>query len=213
MNDSFFNVKYLRVCVCACGANVYMIANVLLSLPRCVTARLFKAFWNIDETQQLAFKIPKDERESTIVTHNIKKVHSRGPRSNVREVWGWMSTICEWQRVAGWWESAAADKIMLTYSWLMALVVLPKGHKADGNGLETGSDGWSKLVKWTEKKQWQTLNPNPVTTLLLINKTYITCNWNSNHSTRKRLNINNKNIRWIFDIMNWCRQVSSFIPL
>lgn len=76
--------------------------------------------------------------------HNIKKVHSQGPGSNVEEAWGWVRSMNE-NQVAGWWEGTAADNLMLTYSWLMASVVFSKGHKADSDGLETGPDGWSEL--------------------------------------------------------------------
>lgn len=33
----------------------------------------------------------------------------------------------------------------------MALVVFSKGHKADSDGLETGSDGWSELERGMNK--------------------------------------------------------------
>ena len=78
-------------------------------------------------------------------TQNIKKVHSQGPRSNAER------SVNE-NDVAGCWEGAAAYEMMLTYSWLMALVVFSKGHEADSDGLKTGSNGWSELEGRMGKK-------------------------------------------------------------
>lgn len=48
-------------------------------------------------------------------------------------------------KVAAWWESAAVEQMLLTYAWMMASVVFSKGHKADSDGLETGTNGWGEL--------------------------------------------------------------------
>lgn len=100
---------------------------------------------------------PRDSRGwKSIYNPNTQhqKVHSQGPRSNVEDTWGWVQSMNE-NQVAGWWEGTAADKTMLTYSWLMPFVVFSKGHKADSDGLETGPNAWSELEGGGRKGQKQ----------------------------------------------------------
>lgn len=50
-------------------------------------------------------------------------------------------------------ESAAADKMMLTYPCLVASVVFSKGHEANGDALEERPDGWCELEGGRETKR------------------------------------------------------------
>lgn len=50
-------------------------------------------------------------------------------------------------------EDPCRGEMMLTYSWLMTFVVFSKSHKADSKGLETGTDGWSKLDGRMDKRR------------------------------------------------------------
>lgn len=189
---------------CVHEKHLNVIVHVLLSLPLCITVCMFKTFWNIEEAHQLSLKIQKGWKSIYNPNTQHQKVHSQGPRSNVQEAWGWVQSLNE-NKVAGWWEDTAAEKMMLTYSWLMALVVFSKGHKADSDGLETGSDGWSELERGMNKTRdrIEILNHNQQETHN---------NQNCNHSTRESetRTMGYQNNRWILDIINWCWQYIIF---
>lgn len=112
---------------------------------------MLKTFLNTEVAHQLALKIPKDERASTIQTHYIKGTQARA-KEKCRKSMG-MSTIFEWESSGWMMRGYSWRKMMLTYSWLMASVVFSKGHKADSNGLETGPNGWSELEGGVGKKK------------------------------------------------------------
>lgn len=193
---------YVRVCawVRAWKTFEYDCACSSFSASVC----MFKTFWNIEEARQLALKIQKGWKSIYNPNTQHQKVHSQGPRSNVEEAWGWVQSLNE-NKVAEWWEDTAAEKMMLTYSRLMALVVFSKGHKANSDGLETGSDGWSELERGMNRTRYrlQILNHNQPETHN---------NYNHNHSTRESetRTMGCHNVWWVLDIINWCWQYIIF---
>ena len=143
----------INVCLCVCvqWKCVYdcECSSISASVHNCVHVQ------NILKYRRSTPASPRDSKGwKSIYYPNTQhqKVHRQGPRSNVEEARGWVRSLNE-NQVAGWWEGTAAENMMLTYSWLMASVVFPKGYEADSDGLETGPDGWSELEGGTYKNR------------------------------------------------------------
>lgn len=79
------------------------------------------------------------KKKSTVLQRGIKKAQST-------EEDHWMESITFSRRYKYIYE------MKLTYSWLMTFVVFSKSHKADSEGLKTGTNGWSKLDSKTDKR-------------------------------------------------------------
>lgn len=140
--------------MCIYGANVYGHAccSISVSLYNCVHVQNILKY---RRAHQLALEIQKDERASTIQTHNIKRYTVRGQGGVKKRRGDWWVRSMNENKVAGWWDSAAVEQMILTYSWLMASVVFSKGHKADSDGLETGPNGWSELEGVDKNKDFR----------------------------------------------------------
>lgn len=124
-----------------------------VSVLNCVW--MFKTFWNIQEKHQLALKIAKRMKE------HLKSKHTTSKRYTVRDQGG-MQKRCEDE----WEQCVLVDEAMLTYSWLMTLVVFTKGHEANSDGLKTWSDGRRKL----ERESHITKKQKKVTYILILHQ-------------------------------------------